>query len=344
MNKDKYNNQKITDYLLDSLEEEEKEQFDELSFTDESFVEQMNVVEKDLIDDYVNGELLGEQLKQFETYYLASPMRREKVEFAKLFQVFAEKEKSEENSNEKILAENKSKNVSSDSFNIFDVFRNPKLLMQMGFVSILLLVVGLVIWLLVNNYQPKNSEIVKKTPTPQIKITPKQLPTQQSTKESLTNTNEVVTQTPTPKVLPTEEKTVEPKPNATLPKKTPTQTPNTLPRITVATFTLTPQMRGTNQLKRLAISPQTKTIAMRLQLEFDEFLTYTTSLVDQSSGKTLWQSSLLKSDKSGENIAINIQFPAKLLQNKIYTIKVSGINKEGKSESFGNYPFQAMIK
>ena len=91
MTKVTYNNETMTAYLLGSLPEAETEQLDELSFTDDEFAAELMAAEKDLVDAYVHGELRGAKLEQFKTYYLASPVRREKVKFAQAFQEFAAK-------------------------------------------------------------------------------------------------------------------------------------------------------------------------------------------------------------------------------------------------------------
>ena len=86
-----YNNKDINAYLLGSLPAAEAEHFDELSFTDDDFADVLKTAEKDLVDAYVHGELTGAQLEKFQSYYLASPLRREKVYFANAFQDFAKK-------------------------------------------------------------------------------------------------------------------------------------------------------------------------------------------------------------------------------------------------------------
>src|ERR1700737_2971919 len=85
-------NQVITQYLLGSLPEGESERLDELSVASQEFAESLSASEKDLIDAYVQGELSGSMLAQFESHYLASPIRRGRVEFAEAFQVFAKKQ------------------------------------------------------------------------------------------------------------------------------------------------------------------------------------------------------------------------------------------------------------
>src|SRR5262245_28221113 len=89
--KRQYDDNELRQYLLGSLPEGETEVFDELSIVDNTFVERLDAVEDDLIDDYVYGEISGAELARFESHYLASPRRREKVKFAQAFQPFAKK-------------------------------------------------------------------------------------------------------------------------------------------------------------------------------------------------------------------------------------------------------------
>lgn len=72
-------------YVLGLLPEEEAELIDELSIADDEVAARLRVVEDDLVDAYVRGRLEGETLERFETFYLSSPRRREKVTFARRF-------------------------------------------------------------------------------------------------------------------------------------------------------------------------------------------------------------------------------------------------------------------
>lgn len=79
-------------YLLGTLPEAEMERFDFLSVTDSDFADELSVTEENLVDAYVKGELTGVTLARFEAHYLASPLRWEKVEFARAFQTFTERQ------------------------------------------------------------------------------------------------------------------------------------------------------------------------------------------------------------------------------------------------------------
>ena len=82
MSKQLYDDKTIAQYLLGFLSETEAERFDKLSVTDDQFADALRIAEKDLVDAYVQGELTGQDLDRFETYYLSSPLRRSNVEFA----------------------------------------------------------------------------------------------------------------------------------------------------------------------------------------------------------------------------------------------------------------------
>ena len=74
---------RLIHYLLGSLPENEAEGLDEQVITDDLLASRLRLLEDDLVDAYVSGSLSGETLRRFETFYLASPRRREKVAFAR---------------------------------------------------------------------------------------------------------------------------------------------------------------------------------------------------------------------------------------------------------------------
>jgi anti-sigma factor RsiW len=75
--------ERLEDYLLGRLSDAEAEQFDELSIADEEFAWQLRAAENDLVDAYVRDNLPAETRARFESFYLASPRRRERVELAR---------------------------------------------------------------------------------------------------------------------------------------------------------------------------------------------------------------------------------------------------------------------
>jgi hypothetical protein len=112
----------------------------------------------------------------------------------------------------------------------------------------------------------------------------------------------------------------------------------------IVSFILLPPMRNSNSLPNVSIPARTDYVAVRLQLESDDYTTYRTSLTDQSGNKRLWQSGTLKTKSRGENKVLNVRFPAKLLKSQVYSLAVSGVASDGKVEIISDYPFRAVIK
>jgi hypothetical protein len=81
MKKWTYNEKQLIEYLLGQLPPKEQTRIEEQYLADPEFHEVLRATERDLIDQYVRGELSNP--KQFEEYFLTSDRRRRKVEFAR---------------------------------------------------------------------------------------------------------------------------------------------------------------------------------------------------------------------------------------------------------------------
>lgn len=69
-------------YLLGELSEAERDQLEDRLFSEETYVSQLQMIEEQLIDDYVYGVLPARQRTQFETQYLISARRQQKLRLA----------------------------------------------------------------------------------------------------------------------------------------------------------------------------------------------------------------------------------------------------------------------
>lgn len=326
MNERNYNKQKLTDYLLGTLPEPESERFDELSFTDDDFSDQLKAAENDLIDAYLNDELSGAMLENFKTHYLASPLRREKLEFAKTLQAYAAKNAAQPDSENASFFEQPKK---PGFFALGKIFANPAFGWA-SFAAVLILLIFAGIWLVKRNSdRPENDVAMQKTPAISPTETPKaEIP-------SAVNANE----TPTVKdanSLPSENKTIQRTP---VPTPTPKSKENINPSPIVASFVLSPPLRGTGNLPSVSFSKNTTLIKMSLKLEGDDYKTYRVALVDESN-RQLWQSGNLKS----ANDSITAGFPAKLLKSGVYSLVLSGFNESGEAEIISNYSFRSVVK
>ena len=77
----------LRDYLLGRIGGDACEGLDELSVCDDAFVGRLRAAENDLVDAYVRGELDGDDLRQFDSHYMSTAMRRKKVDVARALYV-----------------------------------------------------------------------------------------------------------------------------------------------------------------------------------------------------------------------------------------------------------------
>jgi hypothetical protein len=332
MSKENYNNQSITAYLLGTLAETETERFDELSLTDANFADALDAAEKDLVDAYARGELSSATLENFETHYLASPLRREKVEFAKTFQMFAERRISEAN-REKSVEKAKTKKSSAGFFSVFNNLIKNKLL-RFGFAAAaLLFLIFAGLWLFGN--RPAQPQIaIQDTPVP---VAPRQI---ESPQPEIANVEKEIAATENENDSPPKTEK-EANKNVSVNRNT---SPQKVPKITVASFVLAPSLRGANQITNFPISGEIVSVAVRLELEANDYPSYRVRLADESGSGNLWSSGVLRAQEGkGENKFLTVQFPAKILKSQIYLLVVSGVTGS-EEEILTSYPFRAVIK
>lgn len=79
---DTYDDDRLVQYLIGSLDEQETERFDELSISDDAFADRLRIVEDDLVDAYATGELSSEVRARFEAHYLTLPGKQDRIRFA----------------------------------------------------------------------------------------------------------------------------------------------------------------------------------------------------------------------------------------------------------------------
>ena len=340
MDESNYQNKEIIKYLLGSLNDADAEKFDELSFTDDKFAAALDAAEKDLIDGYVRGELGGETLEKFKSHYLTTSLRCEKVGFAETLQIYAEREaakKSEKLSSAEVETIQNSALIALRNF-----FGNVSAALRWSFaVAALLITIGGGFWIL-NRRNPGN-EIARQNPTPTIETTKLSAP---PTGQNSNGETPSVSALPENKFRSNEAINKNAKVQSNV---APTRTPEAAktvapPKISVATFVLTPSLRSGGQISNLSIPVNTTDIKMRLELETDDFSAYHVVLTDESGAAKIWQSNKITAAGKGENKFLIVRFPAKLLKSKIYSLAVSGVNLNGGAEIIGNYSFRAVKK
>lgn len=384
MNKVTYKNQDLTSYLLGELPEAETEVFDELSFTDDDFADELKIAEKDLIDAYVNNDLKGENLARFKTFYLASPLRREKVEFAKSFQDFAGKHIIK--SNQEITVERESKSFFAGFFSIFN---KPRSILQWGFALATLALMVFGGWILwenlrlrseINQAQTNRDELLKREAELQQreKQLQDEIANQQTNKsdsdKELDKIRQEREQLAQEIKKSAEQKRLPERRESEIRRAEVEKTPKNIPRRQdtqpereIAQANTKSGGQGTGQgtgygspakIASFVLLPplrggnqlQTfsippKTSLVNIQLQLEsDDFPSYRAVLQNPSDNQMLWQTRTTIKTKGKNKVLNLQIPVSLLKSQIYSLQVSGIKADGTSEIIGDYAFQSVLK
>jgi hypothetical protein len=318
-----YNDQGIADYLLGSLPSAEAERYDELSVSDDEFAAALNAGEKDLVDAYVHGELAEPALERFKSHYLASRLRHEKVVFAQAFQVFAERD-----------AANVRINDASDTapkrgwFAALSKFLGPKPLLQWGLAVAILVLLFAGGWFVFQNAHLRQETSQAQARRDELMQHERQL---QRELDGQREANAV-----------TERELASLRAERERLEQELKQAQGTGSEQSVVSLALAPPLRGAEQIRSISIAPETKRVAVVLQLEAADYPVYAVALIDRSSSRNLWHSGALKSIRKGERNTVAVSFPATLLKTQTYSLRVSGVPAGGQSEIISDYTFKVV--
>lgn len=341
------NKKKAIRYLYGELAAAERDGFEERLFADEGFSLFLDDVENDLIDEYIRGELEFEKKRKFESKYLTSDSRYERVALARTLQNELFKEETV------VSATENPNNWKS----ITGFFRVPNLALAGGFAVILLLILLGGFWILNqsdkseniagadDSNQQENTRLTQKTPLPEITPESEDLSTdekQLNINNSSENKNDSIDantrQTPEPKN--TDSNKIEKKPIQKPVREKPKtdEKPKTIqPPPRVFAFSLMPPLRS-SETPVLKIPPSAETVRLRL---FDNFgRVYEKFLIELngSSGDTIWSRQITASKKRPQRLIV-VSIPNKQFKSGNYEIAVSGITKKGSVEEINFYNF-----
>ena len=300
----------ITSYLLGELSDEERSRLEEQYFADADLSHEVQAVRDDLVDAYVRGRLPRRERERFEKYFMASPRRRERVEFAAALV---------QSSRAGSMV-----GVSRWGSYLASVFAGPRA--GMAAAAVVLMAVGS--WLVFKALmQPDGGgaptgEQVASGPGEQ--ATP---PTEPPGGE--VRSGEVVTPGPTgpsPKLPP-----------AVAPRPTPRREPS------VAAFTLTPNLVRGDEGEPVVIPRGTDIVLLRFGLEGDRYESYRAQL-RTPEGREAWSAAHVKVRNTASGLTASLRVPSKLLKDEDYVLRLSGVTAAGKVEEVAEFYFRAQRK
>ncbi len=334
----------LRSYLLGTLPEAETETCDELSFTDDVFVARLQAVEDDLIDAYLQGELSGGARAQFQSYYLASPRRQEKVQFARSLQSFAKRQVLAP-----VIAPAASfaptepvRQIARETTSWWESLRNffalPNLTMQWGMAAAALLLLLAGGWLFTETQRLRGQMNAAQTEQATLQQREREL---QSQLEQQRTTNTKTVEQLNEELQRTQQQLAQLKQQRELAAQQPKpQLPTELPNLTHAE--LLPQTRGISQTVELTIPANTDYAVLHLATSEDDFPAYQAELLTQADQKLRWKSGRLKARSSSNTRVIDVSVRAKLLSPGNYVVRLNGVAANGQTEELRKYAFKVV--
>lgn len=324
----------ITDYLLGASSEAETERLDELSLTDDDFAQRLQAAENDLVDAYVRGELARDALARFNSHYLASPRRREKVRFAETFLALAEQPPTAQaaDAHETVPASTAAGETVSPQPSWWHLLTLPRLTLQWGFAAtalLMLLAGGYLMWAnlrlraQVAHTQAERAAVEGRAQEWQRQLAEQRVSDAETEKELSRVRNRLAQ-------LEQQLAAAEPGGKAA-----------TEPRdLNIIAFNLAPQTRGAGQIATLTVPAGTDYVALTLALEADDFSAYRAALRNPATGNSLWRSGRLKT--SGQSKTVRVSLRASLFNPQNYVLELSGISATGVADLVSSYPFRVV--
>ena len=345
MNNPAVNNEKIVKYLLGSLPEAETERFDEMSITDGEFAVALSAAEKDLVDAYVQGELTGATLENFRSNFLASPFRRGKLDFAQAMEAHAKRHQPprSESAGEAFPAERRPGKKRREWFAGDGFFTTPRLAWQWTFAvaGIAFLVAGS--WLWSENRRLRQhlsqSQADSQGPGNREPELRKELERQ---RQAVAKTEmELARLRQESERLAAEQKQQAPESQVAAGERNAPNQQQSPRGVSIASFILTPQMRGVQQIPVISIPADTDRVSMQLELEPNDFRYYRVVLINQITNQNLWSSSKIKATTSDRK-TLKASLPASQLGPNAYVLRVTGVSAGDESEIVGDYRFRVV--
>jgi hypothetical protein len=293
-------------YLLGAAPPAETERLDELSVSDGGIAERLQMLENDLVDAYVRGELSGQTLVQFNSFYLASPTRRQKVQFAQALRTVAERNMT------RTAPSLVGRAASAERRGWRRVFAIPQRAGQwaVATATAALLLVTLTGWLAIENRRLQGQRDAALADRRAAEQHARRLEAQLA------------------KGSPPPEQKPQPPPDSPI----------------ILAFNLAPQTRGVSQIPVIAIPAGADYVSLQLELESAGYPAWRAQIKALPRREPVWRSGRLSAHDRNENRIVAVSFPPRLLHAQVYVVELAGITPSGSEEPAASYPFRVILK
>jgi hypothetical protein len=326
-----HDDQHLVRYVLGLLPEDQTEFLDEASIADDELAARLVCVENDLIDTYVRGALSGALRERFESHYLGSPIRRERVNFARRFirTVDAEAARGDSTPEEQSTPTSPTGQPGPVAMRLLSlaggVGRRKPIWRVAAAAALLVAVCGTlaieIVRLSSSLDATRRESIALERRT---RMLEQQLADQRAAKPVVSSGAEPAL----------DSVAVAPPTAAAAPKD-----PVTTPRPQTIALVLLPQTRSIMSIPTFAVPSGALTVAIELRLEANDFARYQVGLKDPATNRIVWRSAWMAARTRGTEPSVRVTLPARVLNVQHYTLDVMGEDANG-GVAVGSYAFE----
>jgi hypothetical protein len=306
----------LIQYLLGTLPAEEREQIDELSVADDEFAERLCAIENDLVDAYVAGELHGDTLSQFESHFLCTSFRRDKVDMARLLTQAGGQIEANTKPKSSILPMRARGEMAQNLPAPYLQYTAAMNWRRASVAAIILLSISTA-WLGFSNFRLHHQDRSGRAANEELQQRLNQLELRLGTERG-------------------------PQVNKSSPadaNDTGAQSSGSTTALVGSIFLL-PERRGAGEIPTAPVLGKTGLILLQLQLELDDFPRYDIEVRSLASNRMVWRGEAVKSERSGRGTTVSILLPAESVKSNNYIAEVSGISPNGRAELVSGYVFK----
>jgi hypothetical protein len=300
----------LTQYLLGNLHGEECERLDELSIADDEFAGRLRSAENDLVDAYVRGQLRGDALRDFESHYLATDLRRNKVAMARTLYAAAARLDASAESELPVPRPSVSAAENPRSFRWL-----PGLRFAWLAAAAMLVLSVTTVWLAVENHRLRRQDQVSVAEHTALEEELRQLRARIQNEQAVQDSRAAAAEDSGPQAIDHPERMI-------------------------SSIFLVPPTRGAAAIPVASMTETDRWLRLQLALESDDFSLYQINLMDLGSNRYVWHSGPVKSADVNHRRALSFLLPVGGLKSQRYAAEVSGIAADGRHEALGSYVFR----
>ncbi|MCI0622415.1 MAG: hypothetical protein L0387_12270 [Acidobacteria bacterium] len=311
-------------YLLGELSPEAQRQLEERAMTDAHCFEQLLLVEDELVDEYVCGSLAPSERAKFDSHFLSTPERHQKLRFAKSFRRYVStaaaverSEASQEQQRDSLWRRLLSPGQARQAM--------PAWSLATAFMCVTLVALWSVTQVRQLEHQLTQTQHLERQLTEERSRQSQlaaELQSEQSRRASLEQ------ELASLKTAPGREPEASRQPGALTPA--------------LFSFALTPGLvRDLQGSRKVTIPPGASWVQLELRWAGDEYKGYLATLFDDE-GRELWSQSASKTQAKVDNEMIVLTLPARLLPQGDYSLKLAGRRVAGDPDDLGKYYFRVI--